>query len=133
MVFASRQFGVPTIRDGLGTHLMWILWVPMVEELVFRVGIGRWLRSWLGIFWGAWFGSVLFSLVHAAPTFSNLMAGQIGLPFGPFLLGLCCELLYMVSGRVWSIVALHAACNTTVVIFALGDDRWLQWLDFLYG
>ena len=133
LVLISRQLGQPTVRDDLATHVAWIVWIPIVEEIVFRLGIGAWLRSWLGEIWGGWFGAVLFALIHASPTFENITKGPLGLPIGPFLLGLMCEFLFAASGRLWPIVAFHAACNSTIVIFALGDDRWLDWLEFLYG
>jgi membrane protease YdiL (CAAX protease family) len=133
LVLVSRQIGRPTTRGGIATNVAWIVWIPVVEELVFRAGLGSAFRRWLGGLWGAWFGATLFALVHAAPTVAHLIEGRLGLPIGPFLLGLGCELLFAATGRLGPVVALHAACNATVVVFALGDDRWLDWLGFLYG
>lgn len=133
LVLVSRQIGRPTARAGIATNVAWIVWIPIVEELVFRAGLGAAFRRWLGRLWGSWFAAALFALVHAAPTFEHLIAGRVGLPIGPFLLGLGCELLFVATGRLGPAVALHAACNATVVVFALGDDRWLDWLGFLYG
>lgn len=83
--------------------------------------------------WGAWLSATLFALVHTAPTIIHLSEGRFGLPLGPFLLGLSCEFLFTMTGRLMAVVALHAACNSTALLFSLGDDRWLNWLDFLYG
>lgn len=117
---------VPSIRWA------WILWVPIIEELFFRVGLGTTFRSWAGPLWGAWFSAIVFALAHAAPTIANLTAGKVGLPIGPFLLALACEALLVKTGRILPAIALHAACNATVVIFAATDARWLSWLGFLY-
>ncbi len=106
-------------------QLAFILLIPPIEELVFRVGIGTVFRQRGGPLWGAWFSAIVFALAHTGPS--------LGLPLGPFLLGLACEALYIRSGRLAPAVLFHAACNATVVIFALGDARWLQWLRLLYS
>lgn len=109
-----------------------ILWIPAVEELVFRVGIGSAFRSLGGVFWGSYFSALTFSLVHSQPTFAALLAGKIGLPYGPLLLGLLCEFLYSHYGRILPIIAFHAACNATALIFELRAKVVLKWLGFLY-
>ncbi len=110
----------------------WIFWVPLVEEIVFRGGFGAALRR-IDPVWALWFSSVLFAAAHADPSWARLIAGDVGTPLGPFLLGLSCAGLFAATGRLGPAVALHAACNATVVIFAAGDARWLEWLGFLYG
>ncbi len=57
---------------------------------------------------------------------------QLAVPLGPLLLGLACEGLYLISGRLTAAVALHAACNASGWIFAALDERWLDWLQHLY-
>jgi membrane protease YdiL (CAAX protease family) len=111
----------------------WILWVPLVEELVFRIGIGGFLRTRGGSLWGAWFSAVAFAFVHASPTLSNLAALRLGLPLGPFCLAIACETLVVATGRLGPAVFLHAACNATVAVFAAIDPRWLEWLGWLYS
>jgi membrane protease YdiL (CAAX protease family) len=127
-VAAARPEPVPL------APLAWILWIPPIEELVFRRGVGRLFRRLApGLIWPAWFSSLTFALVHAEPTLAHLLAGRVGLPLGPFLLGLGCEAALAASGRLLPAVLLHAACNGTATIFALIDPRWLDWLGFLYG
>ncbi len=113
--------------------LAWVLWVPPVEEVVFRAGLGQAFRRLARPLWAAWFASLTFALVHANPTVANLLSGHLGLPLGPFLLGLCCEGLVQATGRLAPAVAFHAACNATVALFAWGDARWLDWLSPLYS
>jgi membrane protease YdiL (CAAX protease family) len=83
--------------------------------------------------WAGWFAALTFAFVHGDPTVAHLIAGRIGLPLGPFLLGLCCEALVEATGRLAPAIAFHGACNATVAIFALADGRWLDWLGFLYS
>lgn len=109
-----------------------ILWVPLVEELVFRVGFGGFFRRSLGPLFGGYVSAVLFALVHGLPTVSSLFRGNLGLPLGPLLLGLCNETLYVKTGRIGPIYFLHAACNATAVIFRTFDPRWLDWLSWFY-
>ncbi len=109
-----------------------VVWIPLIEELVFRVGLGGVARAHLGNVWGAWLSAVAFAIVHTAPTIPNLVAAKVGLPLGPFLLALACEALFIKTRRLWPIVLLHAACNGTVFIFSVLDSRWLHWLGLLY-
>lgn len=133
MILASRQFGEPATSSAT-VPWAWVLWIPAVEELVFRVGIGDAFRRVSGsILWGSWFSAVTFALVHADPTLARLSHGEIGLPIGPFFLGLLCEGVYVKFGRILPVVLLHAVCNGTAVLFAGGDARWLEWLGFLYS
>ena len=112
----------------------WVFWVPLVEELVFRYGIGALMHRFSGSsLWAAWFSALTFALVHTAPTLHNVSQGHFGIAAGPFLLGLLCEVLAIGTGRLAPLVALHAACTATVIIFSLGDQRWLDWLRVLYN
>jgi membrane protease YdiL (CAAX protease family) len=109
-----------------------VLWVPWVEEIVYRVGLGnlyqRYFPGWMGI----WFASILFSLVHGPLNLNLLLAGHLGMPLGPFLLGIVCGWTYRWTGNLWNPVTIHAACNGTVMIFTVVDPRWLDWLQVLY-
>ena len=109
-----------------------VIWVPIVEELCYRGGFGRIFRKKAGLLWGAWYSSLLFALVHAHPTLSNISALNIGIPLGPFLLGLCAEFILLSSGKILPAITFHMACNATVVVFTIGDSRWLKWLEVLY-
>ena len=134
LVIVSRQFGSATPRPTAVTPWAWLFWVPIVEELVFRVGLGTaFRRIGRSVVWGSWFAALAFALVHADPTIEHLRLGQLGLPLGPFLLGLACEALYVKTGRILPSMTLHAACNATALVFAFGDERWHNWLGFLYS
>jgi len=111
----------------------WLVWVPIAEEVVFRAGIGQSLRLQAPRIWAGWFSAAIFALVHAHPTLAHVLAGEVGLATGPFLLALCCEALVAWSGSILPAILLHAACNATVVVFQTVDGRWLGWLDFLYS
>ncbi|MCX6109344.1 MAG: CPBP family intramembrane metalloprotease [Proteobacteria bacterium] len=111
----------------------WLVWVPIAEEVVFRAGIGQSLRLQAPRIWAGWFSAAIFALVHAHPTLAHVLAGEVGLVTGPFLLALCCEALVAWSGSILPAILLHAACNATVVVFQTVDERWLGWLDFLYS
>lgn len=114
--------------------LAWILWIPLVEEVVFRLGVGGIIRRCAGANWlGVWFSALCFAWIHTEPTLANLASGHWGLPLGPFMLGLADAVLLLYSGTLWPAITLHAACNATAMIFALGDARWLNWLAFLYA
>lgn len=133
MIGISRQIGTPAAGQG-GIPWAWVLWIPVAEELVFRAGIGEAFRRSSGsAVWGSWFSALAFALVHGDPTLAHLMEGKVGLPLGPFLLGLLCEGLYARTGRILPVILLHAVCNATAALFAAGDARWLDWLGFLYS
>jgi membrane protease YdiL (CAAX protease family) len=104
-----------------------VLWIPVVEEFVFRFGIGGWARQKLGDFWGSYGSALVFAMAHGSGAWD-----QLTMPMGPLLLGLCCEWLYVTSGRLTAAMALHAACNASGWIFATLDERWLDWLQALY-
>jgi membrane protease YdiL (CAAX protease family) len=107
-------------------------WVPIIEELVFRGGIGRMLRPKIGPLWAAWFSALIFTMVHGTPTLERALNGQVGFALGAFLLGICCEALLYFSGSLLPGIAFHAACNATVMIFGVINPRWLDWLGPLY-
>lgn len=129
LALVSRAMGTDPGVGAIGAPesgpLAWILWIPVVEELVFRAGISPTLRRLAGPIWGAWFAAAVFALAHGG--------GALVLPLGPFLLGLACEALVGLGGRIGPAIALHAACNGTVAVFVALDPRWLDWLGFLYG
>jgi len=133
MGFVSQAFGHAE-RSFRFTHSQWIfvLVVPVVEEWSFRVGLGYFFRRLSGSLWGGYFSAMLFSMVHSLPTWSRVLDLKIGLLPGPLFLGILCEALLLMTGRVLPAIALHMACNATVIIFTVMDGRWLKWLDFLY-
>jgi membrane protease YdiL (CAAX protease family) len=98
-----------------------------VEEIVFRFAIGGIARQRLGDFWGAYGSALVFAMAHGSGAWN-----QLSMPLGPLLLALCCEWLYVTTGRLKAAMALHAACNASGWIFATLDKRWLSWLEALY-
>lgn len=112
--------------------LAWIWLIPVVEEIFFRGGVGGVYRRVLPGLGGIWLSSATFALAHAAMTFDHLVQGQVGLPLGPFLLGLLCESVYLLSGSLLPGIVVHAAANATVLVFQMLDPRWLEWLGLLY-
>lgn len=133
LIACGHLFGGATTRSIGAEQLAWIFLVPWVEEVVFRGVLGDAFRKFGGVLWGSWFSAITFALVHSQPTLGHVLALKIGLPLGPFLLGLCCEALYVKSGKLLPAVAFHTAANATVVLFAYGDARWLDWLGLLYS
>lgn len=109
-----------------------IVWIPAVEEIVFRRGIGVLFARRFGHVLGGYGASLLFAWVHSLPTFSKVLEWDLQIPMGPFLLGLACEFIYRRSGRLSAIIVFHGACNSTAIIFAKVDPRWLDWLKGLY-
>lgn len=134
MLAAATRWLIPATEDltFAGPPLAWILWVPVVEELVFRAGLMTAFERHASGPWAVWFSAVLFALVHAEPTVARLAQGQVGVPLGPLLLGLLAGSWYLKTRRIVPVMALHAACNATPVLFAAVDGRWLRWLGFLY-
>ncbi len=128
----SRMVGGATTVKSHPEIWAFIVLIPLVEEIVFRVGFGQFFRKYAGNVWGAYFSALLFALVHTLPTPEKLLTLQIGLPLGPFLLGLCAEWIYIKSSRLLPIYAFHAVCNATVFIFQHIDARWLDWLGLFY-
>jgi membrane protease YdiL (CAAX protease family) len=114
-------------------QIAWILWIPVVEEIVFRVGVGNFFRKLGSISLGSYFSAIVFALVHSSLSLKNLFSLNFFLPLGPLLLGLIAEFLYLKSDKkVFPIIAFHASCNLSVVVFSMFDARWLTWLRLLY-
>ncbi|MDA9951619.1 CPBP family intramembrane metalloprotease [Oligoflexaceae bacterium] len=123
----------PLERERWSFLIATCIWVPIVEEIIFRRGFGSFFRKLSGPIWGAYFSALLFAVVHTQPTLGRILAGEVGVPLGPFFLGLAVEALYSFSGqKLWPCIMLHAACNLSVVIFTVIDPRWLEWLSLLY-
>lgn len=112
----------------------WVLWVPLVEEVTFRVGFGYYFRKKLGSLWGSYFSLLLFCLAHSVVAyFASPLMWFTHISLGVLLLGACCEFLYFKRGKVSTIVLFHMAANFSVVMFKSIDSRWLDWLGLLYS
>jgi membrane protease YdiL (CAAX protease family) len=108
------------------SFLAFILWIPLIEECVFRLGFGGIVRQKLGLFWGSYGSALVFALAHGG------ISLWPNLSLGPLLLGLGCEWIFIRTGRLSAAIAFHAACNGSAGIFSSLDSRWLQWLQLLY-
>lgn len=106
-----------------------VLWIPFVEELLFRGYFSTLLPNLPRWFW-IYSSGLLFALAHTHPTVSPLFLPAP--PLGPFLLGCLCAYLLQTTGTLWSAILLHAAGNATVIVFQNLDARWLDWLNWLY-
>lgn len=106
--------------------------IPFFEEIVFRCGVSPFLERFASGWWSAWFSAIVFSVAHTFPTWIRVVTLEIGLPLGPFLLGLCCEYLVRKWGKVGPAIAFHAACNATLYIFAEINPGWLKRLADFY-
>lgn len=107
-------------------YILWITWIPVVEELFFRMGVTPFIYRYIlkHRFWSAYFSVVLFSWIHSLPNWERLSAGSGGLVLGPFILGIFCELIYDSSGKILPAIFLHSSCNFAVLI--------LQWSDLFF-
>jgi len=114
--------------------VMWltVLWVPVIEEVLFRAGISRFLRKIGGHMWGGYFSAILFALVHTIPSAQNFANFNVGIPLGPLFLGLACEALYICRGKILPVIMLHMVCNLSVLVFTYLDTRWFTWLRYFY-
>jgi membrane protease YdiL (CAAX protease family) len=106
--------------------------IPLAEEMVFRMGMTPFLSRFAGNRWGPWYSAVVFSVAHTHPTWGRLTGLKLGLPIGPFILAICCDIIVRRWGRVWPAAAFHSACNATVYIFAWLSPSWLSKLGGLY-
>jgi membrane protease YdiL (CAAX protease family) len=106
--------------------------IPFLEEVVFRSGISPFLGRFADGWWAVWFSAVVFSLAHTGPSVARILALSVGLPLGPFFLGICCDVIVRRWGRLWPAVFFHACCNGTVYIFSSLNSSWLAKLGQLY-
>lgn len=120
--------GAPEITTPAWDYRLFltVVWIPLIEECIFRGGVGRWLQSKLGLFTGMYLSALIFAAMHSSPP-QNWMP-----PLGPFLLAFACEGIVRITGRLTPAILLHACCNASPLVFACLDTRWLDWLSALY-
>ncbi|MFW7382063.1 MAG: type II CAAX prenyl endopeptidase Rce1 family protein [Oligoflexus sp.] len=125
--------------QGLSRAFFWhwqdslvLLLIPIIEELVFRFGLGNLLKRILGSFWGGYFSILLFAWVHILASAPSELSNYLILPLGPLLLGLTCEVLWQRSQKILVPILLHIAANMTALIFHYGDPSWLTKLGSFY-
>ncbi len=84
-----------------------IVVAPIVEELLFRVVVFRWLEHRFGVGVGIVGSGVLFGLIHG-----SLFA------FVPItVLGMLLAALFHRTGNIWSCIALHATFNAAQLCY----------------
>lgn len=132
LALGSATYGGRVTSAVPAEQIAWVLWIPIVEEWVYRVGAGYYFRSRLGLMAGSYLSALVFSLMHSQPTLAHFASFQVGLPLGPLLLGAICEVIYMKSGKILPAILFHMICNATPAIFATIDIRWLSWLKVVY-
>lgn len=111
--------------------LAWIVWIPLIEEILYRGVLAHELQKRIGLWLGAYCSSLIFALAHAP--FPENWSQALAIPIGPFLLGMACTFVYQKSASLWSPVLLHMSCNATPLLFQTFDPRWLSWLHWLYS
>ncbi|MES2743857.1 MAG: CPBP family intramembrane glutamic endopeptidase [Bdellovibrionota bacterium] len=102
-----------------------VLWVPVIEEFVFRRALFVWLSQRFPKFWSLYLSALVFALAHSSPpTFIP--------PLGPFLLGLLAAWSYQSTQRLLAPILLHSVCNGSAILFACYAPGWLDRLSWLY-
>ncbi|RZA22527.1 MAG: CPBP family intramembrane metalloprotease [Proteobacteria bacterium] len=102
-----------------------VLWVPVVEEIVFRRALFVWLSQRFPKFWSLYLSALIFALAHSSPpTFIP--------PLGPFLLGLLAAWSYQSTRWLLTPILLHSVCNGSAILFACYAPGWLDRLSWLY-
>ncbi|RZA15411.1 MAG: CPBP family intramembrane metalloprotease [Proteobacteria bacterium] len=102
------------------------LWVPVVEEIIFRRFVSEWIGRRAPGLWAVYLSALAFALAHTSPM------SQPWPPLGPFLLGFGCTWVYRATGRLLAPILLHAACNASAILFAIYAPTWLNHLNWLY-
>lgn len=106
--------------------------IPLIEELVFRFGLGDQLKRFFGQFWGGYFSILLFAWVHILAIPAMDFMQYLTVPLGPLLLGLTCEIFWQRTRNLLIPILLHIAANMTALIFHYGDPTWLERLGSFY-
>jgi membrane protease YdiL (CAAX protease family) len=106
--------------------------IPLAEEMVFRMGLTPFLSRFAGDRWGPWYSAMVFSVAHTHPTWDRVLGLKIGLPIGPFILAICCDIIVRRWRRVWPAALFHSCCNATVYVFAWLNPSWVSKLNGLY-
>ena len=128
----SAGFSNPETSAFKLKWIIWMLWIPVVEELLYRVYLGDLLRSKFGVYLGSYLSILLFGMVHVSAHWTRPDALWWAMPLGVLLLASCCEVIWHFTKQKGAIIFFHACANFSVVIFASIDRRWLDYLNFLY-
>ncbi|WP_159455453.1 CPBP family intramembrane glutamic endopeptidase [Pseudobacteriovorax antillogorgiicola] len=121
-----------SIAPSLHQLLISVFWVPLVEELMFRLGLTDLLKAKSPVLFAGYGSGIIFALMHTGFSWRHLVNLEFGLPLGPLLLAWASSWLLWKTNRICFCVIFHASCNGTVAIFQYLDPRWLSWLNMLY-
>ena len=112
---------------SMGQNLMSIALVifgaALLEEVIFRAIIFRFLKQYVGLITALALPSVLFSLLH----FFNSNVGGWTSFISVALLGILWSLVYLITQNVWATALNHAAWNFSIVLSGLpltGQEDW---------
>ena len=112
--------------------LITVLFVPVVEEFLFRGMITPLLCRIRMSFWAPYFSVLAFSILHTVGNGKDLIAFNFGIAVGPLILGLVCEAVLSLRLGLMAAISIHMAANASVMVFSLLDPRWLNWLSVFY-
>lgn len=126
---ADPRIGSLGRRDSLVHILIRIpVFTALIEELVFRGVLHGALVALYPTEVALWLGAGLFGLWHIGPGFDQAQAGEkslqakllhtVGTVAGTTLAGAFLVWLRIETGSIWAPVAVHAAINMTLAVFA---------------
>jgi len=89
--------------------------VPIVEEIIFRGILFKWIRYRLDLFYSSILSSLIFTMVHPPGA---------GNPLQIFIIGLILAWLYEKTGSLWPSIALHCCNNFVGISFIYFAVSW---------
>ena len=112
-----------SMGQNLASIALIILGAALLEEVVFRAIIFRYLKQYVGLITALALPSIIFSLLH----FFNSNVGGWTSFISVTLLGILWSLIYLITQNVWAATLNHAAWNFTIVLSGLpltGQQDW---------
>jgi membrane protease YdiL (CAAX protease family) len=109
------------------------LWVPIVEEILFRGYFSHAFRTKMGIGIGTYMSALLFSFIHSDASIEGIVTGAAGITLGPLFLALSAEAIYAISKRLEYAIILHGLCNLSAWLVGTSRPELLENLWFFYG
>ena len=97
-------------------EVSFVLWVPLVEEWIFRFGLFGLLRRFLNEVCLIWVSAILFSFQHSWPTLERVFAGHVGLVGGPLLLGFLLSWIYLKTYNLGVCILFHGMANLLMIV-----------------
>ncbi len=105
-------------RWNIASVFLFVLVIPVLEEMIFRVVLFRALAQRMSVFAAAFLAVAVFVAIHLQYTLAGgavalLMTTEVA------LLGGVLMWLYLKSGSIWPSIALHAANNGFAILILL--------------